>query len=224
MSRPSVTIAVPAADHCATMFAYDLAHLTGYSIAHGVGVAVCVVKTAYLPSSRTRLARAALDRGASHILWLDSDMRFPKDALVRLLSHHVPIVAASYSMRRMPLAPVASDGFDQSTPHYVANDATGLESVGMVGMGCMLTTTELFRALPEPWFATPYDPERGDVIGEDVWFCQRVHEAGYDVLVDAALTNEVGHLGEWEFGNAQLNAFHEQTLAAETPMVEVVSR
>lgn len=205
--RPNILIAVPAQDHCATWFAYDWARLAAYSVARGLGVTMAVLKTAYLPSSRIQLAEMGLASKADHILWLDSDMRFPKDALVRLLAHREPIVAASYSMRRMPLAPVASTSFDQSSPVYVPDTASGLTEVAMVGMGCMLTATSVFDTMTRPWFATPYREEHRDVMGEDVWFCQRAKEAGYRIMVDQGLTQKVGHLGEWEFGNAQLNAF-----------------
>lgn len=215
--RTNVAIAIPAQDHCATWFAYDLARLMGYSVAQGLGVSIVVLKTAYLPSSRQQLADLALEHGADAILWLDSDMRFPKDALVRLLAHDLPVVAASYSMRRLPLAPVAFDGFDQSRPHLVANDAEGLERVAMVGMGCMLTRRSVFDGLPRPWFANPWDEARQDFIGEDVWFCQRLAEAGHAVWIDAGLTNAVSHLGEWGFTNAQLNEWTERRREAERP-------
>jgi hypothetical protein len=202
-------LAVPCQDQCSSWFAYDWARLAAYSVAQGIGINMGLIKTAYLPSSRKQLAEMGVKAGCSHILWLDSDMRFPKDALVRLLKHNEPIVAASYSMRRMPLAPVAYAGYGRAEPIYVPNDGEGLVRVGMVGMGLMLTETKVFQTMPKPWFANPYVPELDDYVGEDVWFCKEAKAQGYQVLVDQTLTNEVGHLGEWEFSNQQLNAFHE---------------
>jgi hypothetical protein len=204
-----VLVAVPCQDQCSSWFAYDLARLVGYSVAAGVEVNCALVKTAYLPSSRSLLAEMGLRAGTSHILWLDSDMRFPKDGLVRLLKHKEPIVGASYSMRRMPLGPVAYKGYDQTEPVFIPNDATGLLRVGMVGFGFMLTETRVFDVMPKPWFANPYRPELDDFEGEDVWFCKKAKEQGFQVMVDQGLTNEVDHLGEWAFSNAQLNSYHE---------------
>lgn len=209
----SVSVCIPSQDHCAAWFAYDLARLVGYSVAQGLGVNVCLCKTAYLPSMRRELAKLAIGSGADSLLFLDSDMRFPKDALVRLLRHKEPIVAASYSMRRLPLAPVAFDGYTQGQLHYVANDAEGLEEVASVGMGCFLIDLDVFKKLDEPWFANEYDAALDDYIGEDVHFCRKAREAGYRILVDAKLTNEMGHLGEWNFTNAQLNEWTERANA-----------
>lgn len=211
---PKVLIALPCQDQCNSWFAYDLARLVGYSIAAGVQVNVGLLKTAYLPSSRSLLAEMGLRAQTSHILWVDSDMRFPKDALVRLLKHNEAIVAASYSMRRMPLGPVAYKGYDQREPVYVPNDATGLIRVGMVGMGLMLTETRVFDVMPKPWFANPYRPDLDDFEGEDVWFCRHAVQQGFHVMVDQELTRETGHLGEWEFSNHQLNNYHENAQTA----------
>lgn len=209
----SVSICIPSQDHCAAWFAYDLARLVGFSVAQGLGVNVCLCKTAYLPSMRRELAKLAINSGADSLLFLDSDMRFPKDALVRLLRHKEPIVAASYSMRRLPLAPVAFDGYTQGQLHYIPNDAEGLEEVASVGMGCFLIDLNVFKKLDEPWFANEYDAALDDYIGEDVHFCRKAREAGYRILVDAKLTNEMGHLGEWNFTNAQLNEWTERANA-----------
>lgn len=220
--RHEVAICIPAGDHCATMFAYDLARLVGYTVAKGedVGVKIFVLKTAYLPSSRLQLARAAVETGCTHLLWLDSDMRFPKDALLRLLAHEKPIVAAGYSTRRMPLRPTAED---EQGPHYTANSATGLEPVQYVGMGCMLTSADVFRALEQPWFAVPYSRPSGDFVGEDVFFCDRARQAGFEILLDAQLTNEVKHLGEWEYTNQQANEWRAMQEREATPKLEIVS-
>jgi len=186
--------------------------MSAYSVAAGLHINMGIIKTAFLPSSRTQLARMAIKAGTSHVLWIDSDQRFPKDALLRLLKHNEPIVAAGSSMRRMPLGPTTYKTFDMSQPVYIPNDATGLIPVGMVGMGIMLTETRVFETMPEPWFASEWRPEYRDFEGEDVYFCRMAHQQGYRVLVDQGLTQEIGHLGEWEFSNHQLNEFHERAM------------
>ena len=215
VSVQKVFVAIPCQDQCNSWFAYDLARLVGYSVAQGVGVSMGILKTAFLPSSRNQLAEMGLKSKAGHILWLDSDMRFPKDALVRLLKHREPIVAAGYSMRRMPLGPVTYKGFDQSEPIFIPNDASGLIQVGMCGMGVMLTETRVFETMPRPWFEAPWSEHYKDFIGEDVHFCRGAHQQGFKVMVDCDLTHEVGHLGEWEFSNQQLLSYRDQVAQAE---------
>ena len=63
----------------------------------------------YLPQQRMTLVKEAFQSGSTHILWIDSDMRFPKDALIRLLDRDLPIVGANYPMRRTPIIPTATN-------------------------------------------------------------------------------------------------------------------
>lgn len=157
-----------------------------------------------LSNMRNNLAREALKFGATHILWLDSDMVFPADALLRLLSHKKPIVAANYSTRRYPCEPVAKN-LDKKHWIYTDHMSTGLEAAIACGMGLMLTETSVFTALPEPWFDLgPVDVEtttkKNGAIGEDFWFCYYAYaELGIHPWIDHDLSKMVGHVGEYVY-------------------------
>jgi hypothetical protein len=60
-----------------------------------------------IASQRMELARQALEEKVDFLLWLDSDMRFPKETIGYMMSLDRDIVAANYATRRMPIKPVA---------------------------------------------------------------------------------------------------------------------
>ncbi|MDP6460053.1 MAG: hypothetical protein QF829_04605, partial [Candidatus Hydrothermarchaeota archaeon] len=66
--------------------------------------------------------------------------------------------------------------------------------VDAVGMGCCLIKAEVFRSIAQPWFV--YDVKRNR--GEDIYFCEKVKEAGYDIWVDPEVLPV--HLGVSEVG------------------------
>lgn len=154
-----------------------------------------------LPDMRNDLAREAVKDGATHILWVDSDMKFPADALHRLLAHDAPIVGANYVQRKRPCKPTAA--------HYSKDGArvwlytlppeagqSKLEEAESLGHGLCLVEAAVYECVPEPWYSTPWVPEKGTHVGEDVFFFRRVKEA-IDVapVVDHELSREVAHIG-----------------------------
>ena len=209
----NVLIGLAAQDECKTHFAYDLSNLIAYSgeLVHATEgkfplarMATVVIEGTLIAPQRQDIALNALAQGRTHILWIDTDMRFPKNGLARLLSHDKPIVAANYCSRRNrnTLKMTAAHDYDHAIKKrktaWTEHDSTGLEEVKTCGFGFCLTKIEVFQALELPYFAVPYIKGEG-FTGEDVWFCERAKEAGFPTLIDHDLSKEVGHIGSWEF-------------------------
>jgi hypothetical protein len=152
--------------------------------------------------ARNRLVRMALafDPPPTHILWVDSDMTFPPDSLVRLFKHDKDIVGAFYN-RRTP--PYTTTGILKDP---LGSDVSkgGLHKAVVMPHGLVLVKKEVYEKLPSPWYKESFDPacaspdDPDGTVGEDVNFSRYVLEQGYDMWVDADLTFEVGHLGEIE--------------------------
>jgi len=157
------------------------------------------------------LARQALEEKADYLLWLDSDMRFPKETIGHLILRDKPIVAANYATRRMPVKPVAMMDDDGKIGRvYTAPDSEGLQPVDYIGMGVMMVKREVFEKLEAPWFAIPYSTIGNHYIGEDVFFCRKANEAGYEVLLDHDLSHHVKHIGTFEYSHEGAWAMKEQ--------------
>jgi hypothetical protein len=154
-----VLVAVPCGDMVHSLFAYDLAMLIGYTqmIRPEMPVHLSVLRGIYLPRARATLVAHAESVQATHILWLDADMRFPKDALVRLLLHDLPIVGANYPTRVPPILPTALT--PEKAPMFRGE---GLVDASLMGMGCLLTETKVFREMGKPYFALGYSPTTDD--------------------------------------------------------------
>lgn len=198
----SVAICTPCGDQVSAGFAMDLAKLVGHSASEHECV-VLQVRGSILPQQRMTLVDMSLHLGADHLLWLDADMRFPKDALLRLLAHHQPIVAANYPTRRPPVVPVARDReHGHLFTHPTAIDCVPVDSVGM---GCMLVERKVFETIPKPWFALGYNRQEDGWLGEDYFFCQQARSHGFQILIDQGLSHHVTHCGEiaWTHDHAE---------------------
>jgi hypothetical protein len=199
--QATVSVCVPCRDVVDSGFAFDLARcVAAHTAATRDRVLLFQNQGTLIVNQRQELAQASLDAGATHILFIDADMRFPKDAIFRLLQRDEAIVAVNYSTRKLPLQPVAFRDDTTTERVYTEQDDTGLESVAAIGMGLMLIKAEVFQKMPKPWFFVPY--QNGIYTGEDIFFCRTAREFGFEVLLDHDLSKEVRHIGAFEFSNA----------------------
>jgi len=198
-----ILIATPTRDTVTAGFAADLVKLCRRHPDARFAAALGI----YIANLRQSCVSVAQQVGASHILFLDSDMRFPEDTLERLLAADVDIVAANYVQRTMPEWWVARR--NGSTLSSVGR--TGLEPVASVGCGVMLIRMTVFdRIRRRPWFSTPYDDAIHDHLGEDLYFCREAQGAGFEVWIDHDLSQAVRHQGMVELG---VNSHREPILA-----------
>jgi hypothetical protein len=213
MDSKTIGVLIPTRDFVNAGFAYDLARLVGFTVGSSHHKVVLYTSSGTLLSAqRQDLAKSAIEAGCTHTMWLDSDMRFPKDTIIRLLKHDIGIVCANYAKRRFPTEPIAvrKNGKDEDAKTiqrvYTEDHSTGLVDVDYCGMGVMLVKAEVYKTMEYPWFAIPWVPNAQDYMGEDVWFCRRAAENGTKTYIDQDLSKEVHHIGSFEFK-------HEHTIA-----------
>ena len=168
----NLSICVPARETVNTGFSYDLAMLTARfygAAAQGTTFNLNFINGTMIADQRTKLIEMSLKQGATHILFLDSDMRFPSNLVEKLARHDKDIIACNYATRRLPVKTVAFKDF--STLSYIYSiDKTGLEECDAVGMGAMLIKADVFRKLAYPWFQIHYLPTARMWAGEDMFF------------------------------------------------------
>jgi len=148
---------------------------------------------------REYLIRDTLETSATHILFLDSDMVFPKDTFHRLLSHDKDMVGGNYVQRTVPAIPntVTTEG----KPMYTREESTGLEEFFSSGLGCVLIKREVFEKTERPWFDTYWKPD-GIIVGEDIFFFLKARKAGFIPYIDHDLSKEIKHIGMFEYTNS----------------------
>lgn len=185
-----ILIGTPCRDMVHAGFNYDLACL----ITATPEVRYAIVASAtVLANSRNLLAETAVSNKFSHILFIDSDMRFPPDSLRRLLEHKKEIIGANYLERIRPICTASIRG-----EAITSKGKTGIEKVDTLGMGCTLIDCNILATLPRPWFSMPYDGEKH--LTEDAYFCRHARKHGFNVFVDHDLSQVVKHIGVVELG------------------------
>jgi hypothetical protein len=154
-----------------------------------------------LSKNREEAVEHMLQSGRTHILFIDSDMVFPRDTLRRLMSHDLPFVAANCTSREFPPNPTA---LDFNGKRVISKGKTGLEVVRQVGLAVALIRRDALMKLPAPRFLMDWIPQVKGYCGEDVYFSQLLNVEGFQVVIDHDLSNEVGHVGWTIFGQNQV--------------------
>ena len=143
----------------------------------------------YVHMNREEIVKMALKSGAEYILFVDTDMKFPRDTLNTLMALDVDIVGALYNQRKIPPTSVVI----QLNPPIEKLPKEPIK-VRAVGTGLMLVKIDVFKQMKQPWFFFVPELDGQKAIGEDVYFCDKARGMGYDVWVDPRPI--VGHIGE----------------------------
>lgn len=139
-----------------------------------------------LHAQRENLVKKALELKCTHLLFIDSDMVFEKDAFERLMKRKKDIVGVTYNVRRLPLQKIQWKAIGKPKRDFYEVEA--------VPAGFMLIDLNILKNLLHPWFFWEVDELGNPVTGEDCWFCTRAREKGYKVWVDLSL--KIGHVGD----------------------------
>lgn len=163
-----------------------------------------IIRSSNLAQSRQQLIQRAMQMGATHILFWDSDIAAPADVIPRMLNHSRPIVCANYPTKEMVSRPtVYVDNDDVTGPLWTApGDEELVEGVSRAGLGLMMIDGQVFDYLDLPWFSfEPVGPDYILIRGEDHYFCDKARSKGIPIVCDQKLSNEIGHYGDFEYTN-----------------------
>lgn len=204
-----IIIGCPSFDHVSADFAMSLAALMGTiaqdrALRREFRISLFNPKGTIIDHARNQCVTAAQDMGATHILFLDSDMVFPPDTLNRLASHHVSVVGGDYPSRYPPHQ-MNGRPLD-SQPQLISGGLLGMKTLPM---GCLLVKLSVFTdiltwrsAHPDhilgghaPIFQYRTGNTNADTLSEDSRFCNEARLAGHTVWMDPFVTRTLGHVG-----------------------------
>ncbi len=131
---------------------------------------------------RERLVQRAIELKCTHLLFVDSDMAFNPDAVLKLLKRKKAVIGAPYNRRQLPLTTTMVNPKDLKAK---------LTEVEAVGTGFLLIDLKVFKDLEAPWFFW------GEGTGEDYWFCDKARKAGHKIWAD--LTVPIKHVGDYQY-------------------------
>ena len=89
-----------------------------------------------------------------------------------------------------------------------------------VGFGCVLMKAEVPLALKGPCFENYFDVLNDRWVGEDVDFCNKVKDAGFNIYVDHDLSKEVAHVGKFAYTCDHMDMMHGLAVAQRKAEIE----
>lgn len=176
-----------------------------------------------MDANRNRLVVDSMSAGIDYIFFMDMDQTFPPDALTNLfeiISDDRPIVAGMYYLKKEPYPPVLGryvDWDDSTRPYrhyyekkgFVDNggkplmtfraityfDKTTPFTADVIGLGCVLMKTSIFKTMEYPYFRYTNDPRPGKEylqMDEVMHFCAQLKKRNVPIWVDPRV--QCGHL------------------------------
>ncbi len=143
---------------------------------------------------RNLIIDAAIDNNCTHVLFIDDDMAYKPNSLLKLLEHNVDIVSGLYLSRAYPHQPIVFDVADDDgscLPMYLMGDEPRLKPIVAAGLGFLLVKTTVFDKLEKPYVRL------GELNSEqwcdDIGFFNRLRQSGIQSYCDMEVM--VGHMG-----------------------------
>lgn len=152
-------------------------------------------KGTYVHELRNQIVKDALDKQADYLMFLDSDLSFQPDGIYKLLQHNKDVVGGIYNMKELPLVSTVKLADENGNLKKVdgALIPDTLFECYAVPTGFMLIKLDAIKDMKNP-FEFAYDDE-GELVGEDVNFCRKLHNKGLSVWCDPTI--KIGHIGEY---------------------------
>jgi hypothetical protein len=134
---------------------------------------------------RTRIVERFLETDATHLMMLDDDVVAPDEALERLLALDAPVATAA-----CPFG-IGGQIFVNAKPNagreWPTAPVGAIEKTRQAGLACSIIARTVFDRVAPPWFVMGTASNGRYVIGEDVWFCNRVSDAGLQIVCDSTI-------------------------------------
>ena len=209
-----ITIAVPcygglvADQTCTSLFSLGK-KLQKQGIDHDL---ITLANSSLITQGRSKLANVFMNAtDADFLLFIDSDIGFQSNHVIRLLNRKKHIVCGSYPKKTIPLE------FTHSLTSEPPEMDGDLVKITGAGLGFTLIHKSVFTTLSECYPELKYTPEdpqndeekensyhyfselkRDNVyLSEDMSFFHRVRESGYDVWLDTTI--HLSHVGSHVF-------------------------
>ena len=204
-----IFIAVPSMDTVPALFCQSLALLQR---AGDTVIGFEVGSLVY--NARNNLARQAVKSEADWVLWLDSDMVFGPDLLQRMLKvcteNDIDFLTALCFRRKPPYTPTLFDRLEKTDKgaSYTAlmSVPDGRFQVGGCGFAGVLMSMDVLLSVMAKFNGRMFEPIDG--FGEDVAFCWRARQCGYDIWCDSDI--ELGHVGNFVVTRSIFEAYNEE--------------
>lgn len=146
IKEPIVAIMIPSGRTWEADMAMCVSAISTWSMSRGIRTIIVNEKSSMVSRARNSMVKRAIEAGATHLFWLDSDMTVPVDVIPMLLGREKDIVGAFYAKRVHPYTTlgVPLKAFD---PH-----AAGVIPYWLLPGGCIMVKASVYQSIPEPWY------------------------------------------------------------------------
>jgi len=193
MSKVKVYVAVPSTGTVSDLHSWFFRH-TEQTYGDRVELVYpkhCVHRK-YHDFARNAHVEDFLASGADILFFLDSDVCPPDNLFDLVLDHDKwKLAGAPYPIF---MTPSSAERPQVMMTVYKRNDkglyaapcpSSGREEVAGLATGCMFIKREVIEQLAKPYFEHVYDKDTRMIVeGEDLGFCRKVNELGFNFLVD----------------------------------------
>jgi len=127
------------------------------------------------------------------LLWIDSDIAFTPDDVIKAYESTYDIVSGAYLFADGSVA-AHLEFLGTAFSYEQILDMTEPVKIAGAGMGFMAVKSRVFESLSRPWFQSPTiaaningKTVNVQITGEDLSFCYRASEAGFEIWLDPTI-------------------------------------
>ena len=186
---------------------------------HGINFRITTLRNESLVTrARNILTAMFLQSECTHLMFIDSDIEFDAESVLRAMAYDKPIMAAAYPKKALPIQYAINFKFvDQKTKQIRVEN--GAVEVLDASTGFFLvkreTIEKMCQAYPElhyrndsnidekfhkycyALFDTWLDPDDNRYLSEDYTFCRRCQKIGGEIWLDP--NTKLNHVGSYTF-------------------------
>ncbi len=177
----------------------------------GIGIAVEIIPhDAFVGRARSTICKRFLDSGANDLLFVDADVGFTSPDVIAVCKPDADIVMGLYRMKlaqtdKVKYPAMMTDPIERHPKH------PDLIKLQYGPAGFMRVRRHVIEAMvekwPDEWFEDAVTGRIPDLfpcgrkgnffLGEDIAFCERVKESGFEIYAAQGLA--LKHAGEWSW-------------------------
>lgn len=185
-------IAIPSRGEMDVDFVQSLCGLIGQLKDDSVEFEVKIESGTLVYYARESLARYAILKKFTHVLWLDDDMVFTKNVVDDLSFCGKDFATGICHSRRPPYSSCIFTEIYPGVKKWEGNTYPNRAfEIAACGMACVLMSVEILKDVSDK-FGLMYMPT--DTYGEDVAFCWRATQCGYKLFAEPSV--RVGHVSK----------------------------
>ena len=140
-----------------------------------------------------------------YLMWIDTDIKFPADGVLKLMKHNLDIVGGVVYYKFKPYNPAIhtldDEGFFVPKADFPQDKIFEVDGIGCAFVLIKKRVLQAFTEEIRKDIGQPYDlatnPKTGLQDGEDLSFCRRVLHLGFKIYADPTIP--LGHIGAYTY-------------------------